>query len=100
MWDASVMKQFYRSRWKFDVFDHLDDDGGELAQQYSKRLRIAEACNRAGFYAYYVAEHHGTPHGLAPSPNLFLSAMAQRTKNLRLGPLVRLLNMCHPLRAF
>jgi len=29
-----------------------------------------------------------------------LSAVAQRTKRLRLGPLVMLLNLYHPLRAF
>src|SRR5258708_7774447 len=37
---------------------------------------------------------------MAASPNLFLSAVAQRTKRLRLGPLVMLLNLYHPLRAF
>ena len=94
------MNQVCRPPLKLGVFDHLDDGGGDLAQQYSDRLRIAEACDLAGFYAYHVAEHHGTPHGIAPSPNLFLSAMAQRTKNLRLGPLVMLLNLYHPLRAF
>lgn len=94
------MNHLCRPHLKLGVFDHLDDGGGELTQQYANRLRIAEACNRAGFYAYHLAEHHGTPHGLAPSPNLFLSAVAQRTRNLRLGPLVMLLNLYHPLRAF
>jgi hypothetical protein len=45
-------------------------------------LEIAAACDAAGFRAYHVAEHHGTPHGLAASPNLFLSAVAQRTRKL------------------
>jgi alkanesulfonate monooxygenase SsuD/methylene tetrahydromethanopterin reductase-like flavin-dependent oxidoreductase (luciferase family) len=85
---------------KFGVFDHLDDDGRDIAQQYEGRLRLAEACEEVGFYAYHVAEHHGTPHGNAPSPNLFLSAMSQRTRRLRFGPLVMLLNLYHPLRAF
>ena len=40
------------------------------------------------------------PHGLAPAPNLLLSAIAQRTNALRLGPMVMLLNLYHPLRAF
>jgi alkanesulfonate monooxygenase SsuD/methylene tetrahydromethanopterin reductase-like flavin-dependent oxidoreductase (luciferase family) len=30
------------------------------------------------------------PHGLAPAPNLLLSAIAQRTNALRLGPMVML----------
>ncbi|OSJ32520.1 hypothetical protein BSZ19_18355 [Bradyrhizobium japonicum] len=84
----------------FGVFDHLDHAGGSLRQQYRDRLEIASACDQAGFRAYHVAEHHGTPHGLAASPNLFLSAVAQRTRKLRLGPLVMLLNLYHPLRAF
>ncbi len=85
---------------KFGVFDHLDDSGHDVGEQYRHRLDLAEACDRSGFWAYHVAEHHGTPHGLAPAPNMFLSAMAQRTRRLRLGPLVMLLNLYHPLRAF
>jgi alkanesulfonate monooxygenase SsuD/methylene tetrahydromethanopterin reductase-like flavin-dependent oxidoreductase (luciferase family) len=85
---------------RFGVFDHLDDSGLSLGEQYNNRLEIAEASDRSGFRAYHVAEHHGTPHGLASSPNLFLSAVAQRTSRLRLGPMVMLLNLYHPLRAF
>ncbi len=78
----------------------MDEAGGSLQQQYADRLNIAVACDLAGFRGYHIAEHHGTPHGMAGSPNLFLSAMAQRTKRMRLGPLVMLLNLYHPLRAF
>jgi alkanesulfonate monooxygenase SsuD/methylene tetrahydromethanopterin reductase-like flavin-dependent oxidoreductase (luciferase family) len=85
---------------KFGVFDHMDDSGRGLASHYEERIQLAEVCERAGFYAYHVAEHHGTPHGFASSPNLFLAAMAQRTTSLRFGPLVMLLNFYHPLRAF
>jgi alkanesulfonate monooxygenase SsuD/methylene tetrahydromethanopterin reductase-like flavin-dependent oxidoreductase (luciferase family) len=85
---------------KFGLFDHMDDSGRGLARQYEERLQLAEACEAAGFHAYHVAEHHGTAHGIASSPNLFLAAMAQRTTRLRLGPLVMLLNFYHPLRAF
>jgi alkanesulfonate monooxygenase SsuD/methylene tetrahydromethanopterin reductase-like flavin-dependent oxidoreductase (luciferase family) len=84
----------------FGVFDHLDEAGGSLRQQYTDRLQIAAACDLAGFRAYHVAEHHGTPHGMAGSPNLFLSAVAQRTTRMRIGPLVMLLSLYHPLRAF
>ena len=94
------MKSDSQRTISFGVFDHLDDSGRNLRQQYSDRLQIAAACDLAGFHAYHVAEHHSTPHGLAASPNLFLSAMAQRTSKLRLGPLVMLLNLYHPLRAF
>jgi alkanesulfonate monooxygenase SsuD/methylene tetrahydromethanopterin reductase-like flavin-dependent oxidoreductase (luciferase family) len=56
---------------EFGVFDHLDRYGGALADYYEDRLRIVEAYDRAGFYAYHLAEHHSTPLGMAPSPSVF-----------------------------
>src|SRR6202163_3188266 len=96
----AIMNRATSPALSFGIFDHLDHAGGSLREQYNDRLEIAAACDEAGFYAYHVAEHHGTPHGIAPSPNLFLSAVAQRTSRIRLGPLVMLLNLYHPLRAF
>src|SRR5262245_3821027 len=83
---------------KFGVFDHMDDSGLPFSQQFESRMRLAEAYDRLGFHAYHLAEHHGTPLGLAPSPSLFMAALAQRTKRLRFGPLVYLLPLYHPLR--
>lgn len=88
------------SNLTFGIFDHLDENGCDIAEQYSDRLRLAEVCDALGFYAYHLAEHHCTPHGRGPSPNLFLSSVAQRTRQLRVGPLVMLLPLYHPLRAF
>ena len=83
---------------RFGVFDHMDRSGPDLSQQYQCRLTLIEAYDRAGFYAYHVAEHHGTPLGLSPSPSVFLSAVAQRTERLRFGPMVYVLSTYHPLR--
>jgi alkanesulfonate monooxygenase SsuD/methylene tetrahydromethanopterin reductase-like flavin-dependent oxidoreductase (luciferase family) len=70
------------------VFDHLDLGSGPVERYYRERLEIVEAYERAGFHAYHVAEHHLTPLGMAPSPSVFLAAVAQRTKRLRFGPMV------------
>src|SRR5215475_14032519 len=83
---------------QFGAFDHLDRYGGALADYYEDRLKIAEAYDRAGFYAYHLAEHHSTPLGMAPSPSVFLAAVAQRTTRLRFGPLVWPMPLHHPLR--
>ena len=83
---------------QFGVFDHLDRNDLPLAEFYEARLKIIEAYDRAGFYAYHVAEHHSTPLGLAPSPSVFLSAVAQRTRRLRFGPMVYALPLYHPIR--
>src|ERR1700730_18941790 len=83
---------------EFGVFDHLDRYGGPLADYYEDRLRLTEAYDRAGFYAYHIAEHHSTPLGMAPSPSVFLAAVAQRSQRLRFGPLLYVTPMYHPLR--
>lgn len=83
---------------KFGVFDHVDASGAPPVQQYEERLKLTEAMDRLGFHAYHVAEHHGTPLGLASSPNVYLAAVAQRTNRLRIGPLVYLPAMYQPMR--
>jgi len=45
-----------------------------------------------------MSEHHATPLSQTPSPSVFLAAVAQRTKRIRLGPLVYVLPAHHPLR--
>ncbi|HVA13744.1 MAG TPA: LLM class flavin-dependent oxidoreductase [Stellaceae bacterium] len=83
---------------EFGIFDHLDRNDLALADFYESRLKIIEAYDRLGFHSYHVAEHHATPLGMAPSPSVFLAAVAQRTKRLRFGPMVYALPLYHPLR--
>src|SRR5262249_25207479 len=59
-------------RMEFGVFDHVDRSALPLADFYDARLRIVEAYDRGGFYAYHVAEHHATPLGIAASPSVYL----------------------------
>src|SRR5687768_8544089 len=82
----------------FGVFDWIDRGNTPLKQLYEERLQLLEVADRAGFFAYHLAEHHATPLGMAPSPALFLTAAAQRTQRIRLGPLVYLLPLYNPLR--
>jgi alkanesulfonate monooxygenase SsuD/methylene tetrahydromethanopterin reductase-like flavin-dependent oxidoreductase (luciferase family) len=83
---------------KFGIFDHLDRGRRTVADLYASRLETIEQFDEAGFFAYHLAEHHSTPLGMAPSPSVFLAAVAQRTTRLRFGPMVYLLPLYHPLR--
>jgi alkanesulfonate monooxygenase SsuD/methylene tetrahydromethanopterin reductase-like flavin-dependent oxidoreductase (luciferase family) len=83
---------------KFGIFDHVDDSGLAPAAHYAARLRLVAAFDQLPFHSYHVAEHHGTPLGFAPSPNVYLSAVAQHTKRLRFGPMVYVAALYHPLR--
>jgi alkanesulfonate monooxygenase SsuD/methylene tetrahydromethanopterin reductase-like flavin-dependent oxidoreductase (luciferase family) len=86
------------ARVAFGIFDHVDRSDEPLAALFEQRLRLAEAADAAGFRTYHVAEHHATRLGMAPSPGIFLAAVAQRTRRLRFGPLVYLLPLYTPLR--
>ena len=80
------------------VFDHVDLGPAPVGRLYEDRLKLVERYDRAGFYCYHVAEHHATPLGMAPAPGIFLAAAAQRTRRIRLGPLVYILPLYDPLR--
>jgi alkanesulfonate monooxygenase SsuD/methylene tetrahydromethanopterin reductase-like flavin-dependent oxidoreductase (luciferase family) len=84
---------------QFGLFDWIEWEQTRLASDiYEERLQMLEYADQAGFFGYHLAEHHITPLSLAPSPGLFLTAAAQRTRRIRLGPLVYLLPFYNPLR--
>ncbi|MPZ88808.1 MAG: LLM class flavin-dependent oxidoreductase [Nitriliruptorales bacterium] len=83
----------------FGVFDWIDRNRElSIEQLYQDRLGLLRQADTLGYDIYHLAEHHGTPLGLAPSPNLFLSAATQVTRRIRLCPLVNVLPLRHPLR--
>src|SRR3569832_352810 len=88
------------SMLKFAIFDHLDSSGAPLGKFFEERLQLIEAIDRGGFAGFHHAEHHSTPLGMVASPSVFLAAAIQRTRTLRLGPLVYVLPLYHPLRVY
>lgn len=85
---------------KFGIFDHLDSDGQDLGAMLESRLALVELIELEGFSGYHLAEHHSTPLGMAASPSVFLASAFARTSRLRLGPLVYVLPLYHPLRLY
>jgi len=83
---------------QFGIFDQNDRGPYPLSEQYEKRLALIEFYDRAGFRTYHMSEHHATPLSLTPSPSVFLAAVTQRTRRIRLGALVYVLPAHHPLR--
>jgi alkanesulfonate monooxygenase SsuD/methylene tetrahydromethanopterin reductase-like flavin-dependent oxidoreductase (luciferase family) len=81
------------------LFDWVDADGSrDPGQLYAERLDLLAEAEQQGFDIYHVAEHHGTPLGLVPSPSVFLAAAAMRTTRIRLCPLVYVLPLYEPTR--
>jgi alkanesulfonate monooxygenase SsuD/methylene tetrahydromethanopterin reductase-like flavin-dependent oxidoreductase (luciferase family) len=81
----------------FAVFDHNDSTGLPPARQLDERLELVTAYERLGYFAYQLAEHHGTPLGIA-TPHLMLAAASRLTSSIRLGTLISILPLVPPLR--
>lgn len=83
---------------KFGIFDHIDAKGMTIGAEYAERLRLVELYEKLGFYCYHLTEHHATNLGMASSPSVFLAAASQHTSTIKLGTLVYLLPLHHPVR--
>jgi alkanesulfonate monooxygenase SsuD/methylene tetrahydromethanopterin reductase-like flavin-dependent oxidoreductase (luciferase family) len=84
---------------RFGIFDQLEQPGGmPLHELYRQHMDLAVRAEDAGFWGYHKSEHHLIPLDAAPSINLYLAALAQRTSRIRLCSLVHLLPFYHPIR--
>ena len=91
---------FPESQLEFGIFDWIEWSDRPAGEIFEHKLSVAEAADRAGFYAWHVAEHQGTPLSIDGSPSLVLSAAIQRTKRLRLGALTFCLPWYNPYRFY
>src|SRR5947209_8833988 len=87
---------------KLGIFDHMqknDKPERSYADMYANHLEIVEFADQAGIDFYFVAEHHfDLGFSECPSPGTFLGAASQRTRTIRLGPLVYVLPLWNPIR--
>jgi alkanesulfonate monooxygenase SsuD/methylene tetrahydromethanopterin reductase-like flavin-dependent oxidoreductase (luciferase family) len=83
----------------FGIFDHIEGIPGQSAAQVLKdRLELVRMADEAGFTGYHLAEHHGSDLCLAPNQELFVAAASQITTHIRMGPMVKLLPLHHPVQ--
>jgi alkanesulfonate monooxygenase SsuD/methylene tetrahydromethanopterin reductase-like flavin-dependent oxidoreductase (luciferase family) len=84
------------------IFDHMqknDKPERSYADMYANHLEVLEFADQTGMDFYFVAEHHfDLGFSECPSPGTFLGAASQRTKRIRLGPLVYVLPLWNPIR--
>ena len=86
---------------QFGLFDQLENDGSTpIGTQYREHLALARMADQAGFTHWFKSEHHHVPLDIAPSINVFLSAVIQETSNMRIASLVHLLPFYDPMRLY
>lgn len=74
---------------------HPVDENPTLAIQ--RDLELVEHMDNLGFEEAWIGEHHSAGYELIASPELFIAAAAERTKNIRLGTGVSSLPYHHPM---
>jgi alkanesulfonate monooxygenase SsuD/methylene tetrahydromethanopterin reductase-like flavin-dependent oxidoreductase (luciferase family) len=83
----------------FGIFDHIEDIPGTPTHRLLQdRLELVRLADEAGFAGFHLAEHHGSELSMAPNQEIFIAAASQVTKTIRLGPMVKLLPLHHPVR--
>jgi alkanesulfonate monooxygenase SsuD/methylene tetrahydromethanopterin reductase-like flavin-dependent oxidoreductase (luciferase family) len=83
----------------FGIFDHIEDiPGTPTPQLFKDRLELIKMADEAGFASFHLAEHHGSDLCMAPNQEVFIAAASQVTENIRLGPMVKLLPLHHPVQ--
>ena len=68
------------------------------AEVYQEELRLAELAEPLGFDSVWSIEHHFTDYTMCPDAVQFLSYMAGKTKNMKLGTMVIVLPWHDPVR--
>ncbi len=70
-----------------------------VAEAYREIVEQGELADQLGFHSFWLAELHFTrDFSVMPAPQLVASAIAARTRRLRLGIGVHILPVHHPLR--
>jgi probable F420-dependent oxidoreductase len=86
---------------RFGLWYHLRNPprwNTPAASLYADTLRQISLAEALGYDSIWTSEHHFTEDGYLPSSLLFLAAAAARTERVRLGTLILLLPLHHPLR--
>jgi len=65
---------------------------------YAETLDFIAWSETAGFEAAWVPEHHQAADGYLPSPLIALTAIAARTKRMKIGTSIALAPLHHPVR--
>ena len=82
----------------FSVNDHHPRLPRTVPQLYAQVMAQCELAETLGYDTFFCAEHHFHEYGVVPDPAVMLSALAQRTRRIRLGTAISILTFHDPRR--
>jgi len=82
----------------WDAVGGYSSRDANMADVYDEHIRLAQQLERDGWHSYFVIEHQNSPIGRITSPNVFLTAVARATSEIRIGAMMWQLPFYHPIR--
>ncbi|MGB3751863.1 MAG: LLM class flavin-dependent oxidoreductase [Arcobacteraceae bacterium] len=74
------------SSLKLSVLDQSPiHDGKESKEGLFDTIELAKACEKAGYFRYWCAEHHDTPGYASANPEIMINSIANVTSKIRVG---------------
>ena len=85
---------------RFSSFSHVwNKPGMTPAERYEQLWRELQLCDELGFDYGFAVEHHFSPHeSWMPSPTVYCTGGAARTRRMRLGPMGYVVPLYDPIR--
>ena len=86
--------------FEFGIFHEFSRSAGQTdAEAFAQSFAQVDAAERWGLDAIWLAELHFLPErSVASAPLVLASAIAARTRRMKIGIAVQVLPLCHPLR--
>ncbi len=72
---------------KFSIFLQMErmDETSSHSELYDNFLSLCQIADKAKLHAIWTGEHHGMNFTISPNPFITIAALAQQTKDIRLG---------------
>src|SRR6202171_4085327 len=86
--------------FEFGIFHEFSRSAGQTdAEAFAESFAQVDAAERWGLDVVWLAELHFVPErSVASAPLVLASAIATRTRRMKVGIAVQVLPLCHPLR--
>ena len=72
--------------------------GGTALEALNETVKLAQACENAGYHRYWLAEHHATNSFAGSAPEIMIPRIAEATEKIRVGSGGIMLSHYSPLK--
>jgi alkanesulfonate monooxygenase SsuD/methylene tetrahydromethanopterin reductase-like flavin-dependent oxidoreductase (luciferase family) len=82
----------------FDTFSHAEGEMRRTAEVYQEHVEDARLAETLGYEYFFFIEHQNAGFPCVSAPSVYLAALAQATRRIRIGAMVFQMPLHHPLR--